>query len=51
MQSQQLGRVQIVSWRRDNLSSVLVGAQPQIDLQVLAARIAKGEPAPLYAKL
>ena len=51
VQSQQLGRVQSVSWRLDNLSSVLVGAQSQIDLQVLAIRIAKGAFAPLYANL
>ena len=51
VQSQQLGRIQAVSWRRDNLSSVLVGAQSQINLETLAARIAKAEFPPIYASM
>ena len=51
LQSRQLGRLQTISWRQNSLASVLVGAQSQIDLHVLAARIAKGELPPLYPNL
>jgi len=49
-QTQQVGEMQTVAWRRGNLGYVLLGKGSQIDLSRLGHRIASGEAAPLYSR-
>ncbi len=47
-QSELVGNVAAVSWRRDQLASVLVAADAQLDLSKLGEQIAKGQMPDLY---